>query len=81
MDSRLIYFKSGDKESVQLFPSNKLSDFTQLISGEIDCVNNKFKSALHSIYIPPCMVNLSSLYLDFSLVLSIKKIRQKCMFI
>ena len=50
-----------------------MSNFTQLIPGEIDPVNNKFNSALYSIYIPTGMVNLSSLYLHFSLVLSFKK--------
>ena len=73
MDSSLIYFNSGDSESLQLFPSNKVSNFTPLIPGEIYCVNNKFSSALHLIYIPPRMSNLSSLYLRFSIVVTFKK--------
>ena len=67
MDNKVVYFNSKDNKSLKLFPSSRVSNFTQLIQGEINCVEQKFKTALQSIYILPQMKNKSSLYLHFKI--------------
>ena len=68
MVSRIGYFDSMDKESLQFYPSNINSDFVQSLPESADFSKDQYLISLNSIYIPGRMSNVLSGYTRFQVI-------------
>jgi len=66
--NKILYFNSADKKSLNLFPDNSQSNFSQIIDGELNCSDGNHIVALQSIFIPHNIHNLPSSNFNFSVL-------------
>ena len=66
--NKFFYFNSSDKKSLNLFPDNTQSNFSQIIDGDLNCSDGNHLVALQSIFIPHKIHNLPSSNFNFSMI-------------